>query len=156
MTNDITVKTVTPLMSMECKGPEIPRTSHKPPSRGRARRCGLTLTVTACEAVFGGTVCLYVTWQSSTRPHHFRPAPRHSDTWHHQQGFIFSLQCIRPTYCLLPLLCLTKMNISYFSSDFVESTTICQALAPDNRLPYYLFKQFSLFADSCECSQLRL
>ena len=102
----------------------------------------------------GGTVCLCVTWQSSTRPHHFRPAPGHSDTWHHQRGF--SLQRIRPTYCLLPLLFLTKMNISYFSSDFVESTTICQALAPDNRLPYYLFKQFSLFADSCECSQLRL
>ena len=30
----------------------------------------------------GGTVCLYVTWQSSTRPHHFRPAPGHRTLGH--------------------------------------------------------------------------
>ena len=59
LTNDVIVNTVTPLMSMECKGPEIPRTSHKPPSRGRARRCGLTLTVAACEAVVAARfVCM--------------------------------------------------------------------------------------------------
>ena len=143
MTNDVIVNTatVTPLMPMECKGPEIPRTSHKPPSRGRA-----TLTVAACEAALA-TLCLCVTWQSSTHPHHFRPAPAHTDTRHHQQGFSL------PTSILYIAIALSHENEYHFLKILLK---VPHYVKPGNCLPYYLFKQFFLFADSCESILLKL
>ena len=71
----------------------------------------------------------------------------HTDTRHHQQGFSL------PTSILYIAIALSHENEYHFLKILLK---VPHYVKPGNCLPYYLFKQFFLFADSCECSLLKL